>query len=104
MLSFSGSDTMSGGEASIRMFELEDSDRAGDEAEQSGDTMDMHIDGNLRRRRVNDLLLAAGNSWNRMPFRADRTSLHSLGTMASLSSSDFMPTETIQMCSRRLEV
>ncbi|PAV72683.1 hypothetical protein WR25_05888 [Diploscapter pachys] len=29
------------------VFELEDSDRAGNETEQSGDTMDMHIDGDF---------------------------------------------------------
>ena len=63
MLSFSGSDTMSGGEASIRMFELEDSDRAGDEAEQSGDTMDMHIDENLWANLIVSQDSTSGENW-----------------------------------------
>lgn len=63
MLSFSESDTMSGGEASIQMFELEDSDRAENGAEQSGDTMDMHIDGNLWVNLIVSQDSTSGENW-----------------------------------------
>ncbi|PAV72802.1 hypothetical protein WR25_03009 [Diploscapter pachys] len=74
---------MSGGEASIRVFELEDSDRTGNEAEQSGDTMDMHIDGDFLKGGLpldNNYATMNLNGWefvesNAIPSRQDFAAL-----------------------------